>query len=81
MARLDGDYPKSLVPAGFAPGRPPGRVLRVEEGSHRPGEVPQGLLLHHLGARRQPWVVGAGGGELSALLQVAWRACPAGTPV
>ena len=68
MARLDGDYPKSLVPAGLAPGRPPGWVLRVEKGSYRLGEVPQGLLLHHLGARRQPWVVGAGGGELSALL-------------
>jgi hypothetical protein len=48
MARLDGDYPKSLVPAGLAPGRPPGWVLQVEEGSYRLGEVPQGLLLHHL---------------------------------
>ena len=42
--------PESLIPPGLAPGRPPGRVARVEERRHRPGEVAQRLLLHGLRA-------------------------------
>ena len=34
-----------------------------EERGPRLGEVPQGLLLHHLGALSQPRIRGAGGGE------------------
>jgi hypothetical protein len=39
------------------------------------------LLLDGLGAGRQPWVPGPGGGELPALFQVARRAGAAGVPV
>ena len=56
-------------------------IVRVEEGGHRSGEVPQRLLLHHLRARAQPVMVCAGGGELAALLQVARRALAALMPV
>ena len=77
----EGDDSEPLVLAGLAPGRPPGRVRRVEERSHRLSEIPQGLLLHHLRACGQPWVSGAGSGELPALLQVARRARAARTPV
>jgi len=73
--------PESLIPPGLAPRRPPGRVRRVEERGHGLGKVAQRLLLHRLGARGQPRVPGAGGGELPALLQVARRARPAGVPV
>jgi len=73
--------PESLIPAGFAPGRPPGQVVGVEERGHSPGEVTQRLLLHRLGASSQPRVLGAGGGELPTLLQVAWSAGPAWAPV
>ena len=73
--------PESLVPAGLAPRRPSGRVVRVEEGGHRLGEVAQRLLLHHLRACGQPRVLGPGGGKLPAPLQVAWRARPARVPV
>jgi len=59
----------------------PGRVSRVEECRHRLGEVAQGLLLHRLGAGRQPRVPGPCLGELPALLQVARRARPACAPV
>ena len=73
--------PESLIPPGLAPRRPPGRIRRVEERGHRPGEVTQRLLLHRLGACRQPRVLGSGLGELPALLQVARRARPARVPV
>ena len=78
---LDGDDPESFIPPGLTPARPVGRVMRVEERHHRPGEVPQGLLLHHLGALSQPRILGAGGGELLALLQIARSACLARVPV
>ena len=45
------------------------------------GEVPQRLLLHHLRASGQPWVLHPGGSELSALLQVARGTLPAWVPV
>ena len=48
---------------------------------HWPGKVPQGLLLHHLRAWAEPVMCGPRLGELSALFQVAWRACPTGPPV
>ena len=51
-----------------------------EKVSHRLGEVPQRLLLHGLGARCQPVVVGARRGQLSTLFVVARRAA-AGLPV
>ena len=46
--------PEPLIPPGLAPRRPPGRVGRIEERGHRLGEIPQRLLLHHLGALGQP---------------------------
>ena len=61
--------------------RPPRRVRRVEEGLQRPIKVAQRLLLHRVGTRGQPWVFGAGGGELAALLQVARGARAARVPV
>ncbi len=75
------DDAESLVPSGLAPRRPPGRVGRVEERRPRPGEVAQRLLLHRLGAGRQPRVLRPRGGELPALLQLARRALPARVPV
>src|SRR5271169_3834749 len=75
------DDAESLVPPGLAPRRPPGRVGRVEKRGHRPGEVPQRLLLYHLGACGQPRMPGARLGELSALLQVAWSVPAARAPV
>jgi hypothetical protein len=42
-----------------------------EEVRHCLREIPQCLLLHHLGSFPQPRVVRASGGELSALLQVS----------
>ena len=78
---LDSDDPASFVASGFAPGRSPGRVARVEERGSRLGEVPQRLLLDHLRTRGQPWVLGASGGELSALLQVAGNTLAAWVPV
>jgi hypothetical protein len=53
----------------------------VEERGHRMGNVPQRLLLHHLGSCGQPRVLCAGGGELPALFQVAGRAVAARVPV
>jgi hypothetical protein len=53
----------------------------VEESGQRLGEVAESLLLHHLAARGQPPVLRAGGGELSALLQVAGSALAARMPV
>jgi hypothetical protein len=72
---------ESLISAGLTPRRPPGRVLGVEEGGHRLGEVSQCPLLHHLGASRQPRIVRPRLCELSALLQVARGALPAWMPV
>ncbi len=73
--------PESLMSSGLAPRRPPSRISWVEESGHRLGEVPQRLLLHHLGTCGQPWELRPRLGELSALLQVAWGALPAGMPV
>jgi hypothetical protein len=59
---------------GFAPRR--AAVRSAEKVAHRLGEVPQRLLLHGLRAGRQPIVLGAGRGQLSALLLEAGRVPP-----
>ena len=71
MMRFDRDLPKSLMHTGFTPLRTPMRP--AEKVAHRPGEVPQRLLLHGLGAGRQPVMLGTGGGQLSTPLVVAGR--------
>jgi hypothetical protein len=72
--------PEPLIPPSLAPQRPSGRVVGVVERGHRLGEVSQRLLLHHLGACGQPWILGPGGGELPTLLQVARSARAAPVP-
>ena len=69
--RFDRDLPEPLVYTGFAPGW--AAVRSAEKVAHRLGEVPQRLLLYGLGPRRQPLVLGAGRGQLSALFVVAGR--------
>jgi hypothetical protein len=78
VTRFHRDLPKSLMHTGFAPCRTP--VRPAEKVTDRLGEVPQRLLLYGLRAGRQPIMFGAGRGQLSALLVVAWRAAP-GLPV
>ena len=73
--------PEPFVPPSLTPRRPPGRVRRVEEGAHRLGEVPQGLLLYRLGALGQPRMGCPRLRELPALFQVARRAVTARPPV
>jgi hypothetical protein len=73
--------PKSFVPSSLAPRRPTGRVARVEERRHCLSEVPQRLLLHHLGTCGQPRELRARLGELPTLLQVPRSALPAAMPV
>jgi hypothetical protein len=75
------DNSESLVSSSLAPGRSACRVPPVEECGHRMSEVPQGLLLDHLGACSQPVGLGAEGGELATLLQVARSVRPARAPV
>jgi hypothetical protein len=58
------DDPEALVPPGLAPGGPPGRVARVDERGHRPGEIPQRLLLHDVATRGQPRMLRPRRGEL-----------------
>jgi hypothetical protein len=70
-----------LIAARLAPRRAPGRVARVQERGHCPGEVPQRLPLDGLRAGGQPRVPDAGSGELPALLQVARRALAAAAPL
>src|SRR5256885_1455989 len=73
------DDAEAFVPPRFAPCRPP--MGAGGEVCHRLRKVAQCLLLHHLRAVTQPVILGAGQCELSALFQVTWRACPAGTPM
>jgi hypothetical protein len=55
--------------------------MRVEEGGHRLGKVPQCLLLHCLGASGQPRMLVADHRELPTLLHVAWSTPTARMPV
>ncbi len=74
VVRFHRDLPESLMYTGFAPGR--AAVRSGEKVAHCLGEVPQRLLLHRLRTGRQPVVLGAGCGQLSALLIEAGRAAP-----
>ena len=78
VTRFHRDLPKPLVHTGFAPGR--AAVGSAEKVARRLSEIPQCLLLHSLRARRQPVVLGAGRGQLSALLDIAGGAVT-GSPV
>lgn len=73
------DDAEAFVPPRFAPCRPP--MGAGEEVRHRLRKVAQCLLLHHLRAVTQPVILRPGQRELSALLQVTWRAGPAGMPM
>ena len=77
----DSDNPKSFISPSFSPRRSPGWIPRVKECGHGSIEIPQGLLLHHLGALLQPWVFCAGGGKLPTLLQIPRGATTPQTPV
>jgi hypothetical protein len=77
----DSDNPKSFISPSFSPRRSPGWIPRVKECGHSPIEIPQGLLLHHLGALLQPWVFCAGGGKLPTLLQIPRGAAATRAPV
>jgi hypothetical protein len=72
VMRFNADLPKPFMPSPSAPRR--AAVRSSKKVAHRLGEVPQRLLLHGLRASRQPIVVGAGRGQLGALLGVARRA-------
>lgn len=71
VRRFHRDLAESLVHPGLTPRRSTMRAC--EEVAHRLREVPQRLLLHSLRTGGQPNVLGAGLGELCALLVVAWR--------
>ena len=73
--------PEPLVPSCLTPRRAPIRILRIQECGHRPGEIPEGLLLHRLGSGSQPCMLRPGLGELPALLDIAWRPRAARAPV
>ncbi len=73
--------PESFVPASLAPCGLACWVVRVEEGDHRLGEIPQGLLLHCLRSRTKPCVLRSRLRELSALLYVTRSARAAWAPV
>src|SRR4029078_7530545 len=61
-------------PRGLARG---GGALRAsEEVAHGMGEIPQRLLLHGLRPGRQPFALGPGLGQLSALLDIDGRLMP-----
>ena len=68
---FDRDLPESLVHTGFTPRR--AAMRPGDEAPHGLREVPQRLLLHGLGTGCQPIVLGAGRGQLGALLVVAGR--------
>ena len=74
LMRFDRNLSEPLMYTGFAPGWV--AVRSAEKIAHRLGEVPQRLLLNRLRPRRQPVVLGAGRGQLSALLIEAGRAAP-----
>lgn len=65
------DLPESLVHTSFAPRRPTMRA--GEEPANGLREVAQGLLLHRLAARPQPFERGTGLSQLTRLLEIARR--------
>ena len=67
--RLHRDNPESLIAASFPPCRFAMRAR--EEIPHRLVKIPQRLLLNHLAALREPRIIRARAGQLSALLKVA----------
>jgi hypothetical protein len=79
IAGLYPNDPESFVPPSFPPRRPPARP--VEEARHRLREVPQCLLLNHIRASAEPWMLRPNLSELPGLLQVARRAPSARSPV
>jgi hypothetical protein len=78
VTRFDRDLPEPLMYTGFAPGR--AAVRSGEKIPHRLGEVPQCLLLHSLGASRQPIMLGTRRSQLSTLLVISRRTAT-GLPV
>jgi hypothetical protein len=77
-ANVMGPYrnnPKAFGAASFPPSRPPGRVVRIEEGHHGLTKVAQGLLLYHLGPCGEPRIFRSGFGQLATLFQVAGSTC------
>ena len=68
------DLPEPLMHTGFAP--PRAAVGSGKKVAHRLGEIPQCLLLHRLGTRRQPRAQ-RGPRQLSALIVVARRTAAA----
>jgi hypothetical protein len=73
--------PEPLVPSRLTPRRAPSRIFRIQECGYRPGEIPQGLLLHRLGSGSQPCMLRPSLRELSALLNISWRPRAARAPV
>ena len=71
--------PESLTPARLAPRRP--AVDPGDEVRHGLGEIPESLLLHGLGTRRQPRELLSGLGQLTGLFGVARCALPARPPM
>lgn len=71
VMRFDRDLAKSLMHTGLAPRR--AAMRSAEKVAHRLREIPQRLLLHSLRPGRQPPMLRAGRGQLSALLVVARR--------
>jgi hypothetical protein len=72
---------ETFIAIGLAPRWSPGGVVRVEEGDHGLGEIPPGLLLHHLGACGQPRVLCSCLRKLPTLLQIARRTLAARVPM
>jgi len=62
------DQPKAFSIALPSEGRIPEMLWMFEEVDERLCEILQSLLLHHAGSFSQPWVLGTGGGQLSALV-------------
>jgi hypothetical protein len=62
------DQPKAFSIALPSEGRIPEMLWMFEEVDERLCEILQSLLLHDAGSFSQPWVLGTGGGQLSALV-------------
>jgi hypothetical protein len=73
------DDPKPFVHPRLTPRRPPMRP--GEKVTHRLGEITQRLLLHRLRTHRQPPERSPGPRQLTRLLGITRRACPARPPL